>query len=282
MRPHAWLVPIAMLGSPAIADRGHGGSGHGSGHAPGHATAPAHPQHVAPASRLGPPARGGGGTHTGTMRGTALEPSPPAPDVPRSYVPVESSSGGGFFFFGGGYAPDCVEDDTGACVPLDLDPGGDVARPADVPIPPRASESAEVPARTSRELAAELDGDDAPVQRAPATSATHAMLDCLDIRVEPEGSRAVRGTVIGFEIHNRCDAPAAVDLGHVVVASHTSDGTPTYLDAYDPGHDLRAFWLPPLGATAATITFTARTSTTQICLDAASIAGRTEPTWLCL
>ena len=123
--------------------------------------------------------------------------------------------------------------------------------------------------------------DDAGLDQPRVSEAPHVAVDCLDISVAHPSSRS-RGIVIAYDVRNRCDAPVAVDFGSTVVASRTYDDQPTWLTAFDPQHALGAFWLAPLGATSATITYTAQTSTTGICVDAASLAGRNDPRWLCI
>jgi hypothetical protein len=62
---------------------------------------------------------------------------------------------------------------------------------------------------------------------------------CLDVAVAAHRDAAVRGRALAFEFGNRCDRPARVDLGAVVVTGRTASGREVTMYAYDPDGELR-------------------------------------------
>lgn len=105
-------------------------------------------------------------------------------------------------------------------------------------------------------------------------------LGCLELavsrQVDHEGA-----AVVGYELGNRCDRPALVDLAHVTVHSRGTDGIETTLVPYDPRGELVPLRLPARHAGREAIAYTPGDAM-EICVDAAAIAGASPAHWVCL
>jgi len=102
------------------------------------------------------------------------------------------------------------------------------------------------------------------------TGEQRASIDCLDIAVSREGMR------IRYQIGNRCDDPAVVDLSHVSVF-----GDGKLLRPYDPRLELRAARLDARMTAEEMIEYRDADTPRQLCVDLASIAHASPAKWQC-
>ncbi len=66
-----------------------------------------------------------------------------------------------------------------------------------------------------------------------------ATIGCLDVGVSSHADPAAEGPAIAYELGNRCDHPARVDLGAVIVRGRTDSGREIELAPFDPEGELR-------------------------------------------
>ncbi len=81
--------------------------------------------------------------------------------------------------------------------------------------------------------------------RPSAASGKVAVVDCLDVAVDPLADPAAAGTAVTYRFGNRCDHSVRVDLGAVQAFGRFADGSRVALVAYDPEHVIRAGRLDP-------------------------------------
>lgn len=64
-------------------------------------------------------------------------------------------------------------------------------------------------------------------------------IGCLDVGVSSHVDPVAEGPAIAYELGNRCDRPARVDLGAVIVRGRTDGGREIELAPFDPEGELR-------------------------------------------
>lgn len=113
-----------------------------------------------------------------------------------------------------------------------------------------------------------------------AFTGQHLTVGCLDIAVarRPDGPL---GSVLAYDVGNRCDGPVNVDLASVKVVGRTRNAE-IELAAYDPRHELRALPLDGRAVADETVEYRALVpaSFRDICVDAGRIAG--SDAWTCV
>lgn len=105
-------------------------------------------------------------------------------------------------------------------------------------------------------------------------------VDCLDVVVarRPDYDGSV---VLQYRFGNRCNRPVQVDLQQVAVAARLDDGREVELSPYDPQLELRPVRLAGRDTGGEAIAYPTQRPTTQVCVDAASIAHARPARWLC-
>ena len=101
-------------------------------------------------------------------------------------------------------------------------------------------------------------------------SEQRATVGCLDVAVSREGMR------IRYQIGNRCDAPALVDLANVPVFA---DDKP--LRPYDPRLELHAARLDARLGAEEMIEYRDPETPRKLCVDVAAIAHAAPAQWAC-
>lgn len=109
----------------------------------------------------------------------------------------------------------------------------------------------------------------------------YVTVDCLDMAIERRAPLRSGHTVVAYEFGNRCDEPALVDLAAARLVGHTSNGLTIDLVAYDPEQEIRPMRLDGRAVGREAIAYAGDASVRGVCIDAASIAHRSPPRWLC-
>jgi hypothetical protein len=109
----------------------------------------------------------------------------------------------------------------------------------------------------------------------------HVTLGCLDLSVERRDDTP-SGAVLEFQFGNRCDHATPIAIASVA-RGRGEDGRERRLSAYDPKHEIRSLAIDGRMAGTETIEYRADDGTpiTQICIDAAAVAGESPARWLC-
>src|SRR5580765_622370 len=98
----------------------------------------------------------------------------------------------------------------------------------------------------------------------------HATVGCLDIATSREGMR------IRYQVGNRCDSPALVDLAHVPVF-----GDLEQLRPYDPRLELREARLGGQMTAEEMIEYRDADTPSKLCVDVAAIGHASPSQWQC-
>jgi hypothetical protein len=108
-----------------------------------------------------------------------------------------------------------------------------------------------------------------------------ATLGCLDVAIERR-TDSVTGSVLAYDLANRCDHALVVNLHDVSVVAKTTDGEVAMIP-YDPEHELRAKALDGRSVGAETIEYRLERDAQllAVCVDTASLIVRATPRWEC-
>jgi hypothetical protein len=98
----------------------------------------------------------------------------------------------------------------------------------------------------------------------------HATVGCLDVAVSREGMR------LRYQVGNRCNEPALVDLAHVPVF-----GDQKQLRPYDPRLELREAHLDAQMSAEEMIEYRDDATPSKLCVDVAAIAHASPSQWQC-
>lgn len=104
-------------------------------------------------------------------------------------------------------------------------------------------------------------------------------VQCLDLAISHRRESA--HDVIAYQFGNRCDQPALVDLAAAHVTGDTGDGDVIDLYAFDPMREVRALLLDARAVGREAIEYPSGTPLQNVCVDAASVAHVTPPSWIC-
>jgi hypothetical protein len=118
-----------------------------------------------------------------------------------------------------------------------------------------------------------------------AFAGEHVTVGCLDVGVSRHGGdAAVEGSAIAYEFGNRCDRPARVDLGAIVVTGRTASGKEVVMYPYDPDGELRAARLEARRVGREVIEYRALEPEPVVlaCADVAPLAGAPGPQIVCV
>lgn len=113
-----------------------------------------------------------------------------------------------------------------------------------------------------------------------ASSGQRATVGCLDVAIERRADLPL-GPVVSYRFANRCDHPATVDIGAVVVIGRDVAGREARLAPYDPRGELRPAALDARDAGGEALAYPAARTLPQICVDAAGLAHEAPARWLC-
>lgn len=107
-----------------------------------------------------------------------------------------------------------------------------------------------------------------------------ATVGCLDIAIQRRVDHEAK-PVLAYRLGNRCNRAVEVDLLHVAVVGHTTDGREVALAPYDPRGEVRPALLDGRLVASEALAYTARGPVDRICVDAASILRAQPARWLC-
>jgi hypothetical protein len=79
----------------------------------------------------------------------------------------------------------------------------------------------------------------------PSAAGRVALVQCLDVRVEPLADAGATGPAFTYTFGNRCDRAVRVDLAAIEAVGRFADGRHATLAAYDPEHVIHAGLLDP-------------------------------------
>jgi hypothetical protein len=121
-----------------------------------------------------------------------------------------------------------------------------------------------------------------PGSFAPATEfpGTHATVGCLDVAIDRRADLPI-GPVLHYQLANRCDRAAIVDLGAATVVAHHADGTQLTLAPYDPQHELHPVSLDGRNVGGEALAYPAPAAITQLCVDLAALVHQQPAQWRC-
>jgi len=108
---------------------------------------------------------------------------------------------------------------------------------------------------------------------------SHTRAGCLDLAIDRRPDLD-RRPVVSYAFGNTCEEPALVDLANVVVVARAGDSIDT-LKPYDPEQEIVPRELDARAVGGEAIAYMAAAPPSQLCVDAASIAGIAEPRWIC-
>ncbi len=112
----------------------------------------------------------------------------------------------------------------------------------------------------------------------------HVTVGCLDVAVARHQDAAVVGSAIAYAFGNRCDRPARVDLGAIVVVGRTASGREVAMYPYDPQGELRPARLEARRIGREVIEYRAVEPEPVVlaCADIAPLAGEPGPRVVCV
>lgn len=115
------------------------------------------------------------------------------------------------------------------------------------------------------------------------STGARATIGCLDLAISPRAPTSpARHTVLAYEFGNRCDVPVVVDLAAMSVVGRTAEGQTFTLSPYDPAREIRAALLDGRSYGTEQIAYPSQSALVDVCVDAAAIARRGPPRWLCV
>lgn len=103
---------------------------------------------------------------------------------------------------------------------------------------------------------------------------------CLDVAVARRLDHEA-GAVLQYRFGNRCNRPVQVDLRSAAVIGRFADGKEVALAPYDPRFEMRPLRLDGRLSGGEAIAYPTPQPVTQICVDAATIAGAQPARWMC-
>jgi hypothetical protein len=113
-----------------------------------------------------------------------------------------------------------------------------------------------------------------------AFAGRRATVGCFDVAVERKADLPI-GPVLGYQLANRCDHLATVDLAAIAVVGRDAEGVDVVLAPYDPRAELHPVALDARSVGGESLAYPAGSAMPQVCVDLATLVHRTPPQWSC-